>query len=71
MHSTDTIDIGVMVSGETTVEAADGSTTVLRPGDVYIQNGAMHKWHPNPDNPPHMVIILMSAERVPTDAAKS
>jgi uncharacterized cupin superfamily protein len=63
MHRTDTIDIGVIVSGEVTIEAEDGSTVTLGPGDVYVQNGALHRWHPNPDNPAHIVFVLVGAER--------
>jgi hypothetical protein len=63
MHRTDTIDIGIVISGEVTVESEDGTTATLGPGDVYVQNGAMHLWHPNPDNPALMVFVLVGAER--------
>jgi hypothetical protein len=63
MHRTDTIDIGVVVSGEVTVESTDGSTVLLKPGDVYIQNGAMHAWNANPENPALVVFVLVGAER--------
>jgi hypothetical protein len=65
MQRTDSIDIGVVVSGEISIEADDGSTVVLGPGDVYIQHGALHKWHANPDNPAHVVFVLVCAERAP------
>jgi hypothetical protein len=63
MHRTDTIDIGVVVSGEVTVESTDGSKVTLVPGDVYIQNGAMHAWHGNPENPAHIVFVVVGASR--------
>jgi hypothetical protein len=63
MHRTDTIDVGVVVSGEVTTEASDGSTVVLGPGDVYIQNGALHNWHANPENPGHVVFMCLGATR--------
>lgn len=63
MHRTDSIDIGVVVAGQVTVEAEDGSSVALSPGDVYIQNGAMHRWRPNPEDPGHVVFILIGAER--------
>ena len=58
MHRTDTIDIGVVVSGHVRVEAEDGSSVTLRPGDVYVQNGAMHAWHEDPDDPALVVFVL-------------
>jgi hypothetical protein len=63
MHRSDTIDIGVVVAGEVITEADDGSTVVLRPGDVYIQNGGIHNWRWNPDNPGHIVFVAIGAER--------
>jgi hypothetical protein len=63
MHRTDTIDIGVVVSGQVKVEAEDGTSVILGPGDVYIQNGAMHAWHEDPDNPALVVFVLVGAPR--------
>jgi hypothetical protein len=63
MHRSDSIDIGVIVSGEVITEAEDGTRVVLGPGDVYVQNGAMHNWHSNPDNPAHVVFVVLGAER--------
>lgn len=63
MHRTDSFDFGVVVSGEVTVEAADGKSVVLRAGDVYIQNGSIHSWISNPDNPAHVVFISLGANR--------
>jgi uncharacterized cupin superfamily protein len=64
MHRTDSFDIAVVVSGEITTIADDGSRVVLGPGDVYTQNGALHSWESDPDNPAHVVFILLGAERV-------
>jgi hypothetical protein len=63
MHRTNSIDIGVVVSGQVTVEAEDGTKVLLRPGDVYVQNGAWHNWHPDPDEPAHVVFIGVGATR--------
>jgi hypothetical protein len=63
IHQTDTIDIGVVISGEVVVEAEDGSTVTLRQGDVYVQNGAPHAWRPVPENPALVVIIILPAVR--------
>ena len=39
MHTTDTIDFEVVLSGEVVLELDDGAETVLRPGDTVVQNG--------------------------------
>ncbi len=61
MHRTDSIEIGVVVSGAVTVECADGASVLLQAGDVYVQNSAMHGWRPDADA--HVVFISFSAER--------
>jgi mannose-6-phosphate isomerase-like protein (cupin superfamily) len=44
MHTTDSIDYVLVVSGEVTLELDDGERTVLRAGDVVVQNGTRHAW---------------------------
>jgi mannose-6-phosphate isomerase-like protein (cupin superfamily) len=64
MHSTDSVDIGIVISGEVCIEQDDGEHT-LRPGDFYIQNGAAHAWRNRTDEPCTMALVLMSARRRP------
>jgi hypothetical protein len=63
MHRTESIDIGVVVSGEIVVEAEDGAIVTLRPGDVYVQNGAMHNWHTAGTPGAHVVFVAVGARR--------
>jgi hypothetical protein len=44
MHETDTVDMGLVVSGEIVLCLPDGSETVLRQGDTLVQNGTRHRW---------------------------
>ena len=44
MHTTDTIDYGVVVRGEMTLELDDGKIMSLRQGDCIVQNGTRHRW---------------------------
>ena len=44
MHRTDSVDVVIVLSGEIGLEAEDGTEVTLRPGDVVVQNGAMHAW---------------------------
>jgi hypothetical protein len=63
MHRTDSVDFGIVISGELTSRLQGGGEQVLRPGDIYIQNGAMHLWRNDADEPAVFVVISLPAER--------
>jgi len=44
MHRTNSIDYGIVLSGEVELELDDGVTTLLGPGDVVVQRGTIHLW---------------------------
>ncbi|WP_235498292.1 cupin domain-containing protein [Frankia sp. R43] len=44
MHATDTVDLGIVVSGELALELDNAARTVLRAGDTFVQNGTRHRW---------------------------
>lgn len=44
MHTTDTIDFEVVLSGQVVLELDDGAERLLRPGDTVVQNGTRHRW---------------------------
>ena len=44
MHTSDTIDYGIVVRGEITLELDDGQKVHLRQGDCVVQNGTRHRW---------------------------
>jgi hypothetical protein len=62
-HSSDTIDIGILVRGEVATIATDGTRQILRPGDVYIQNGAPHTWENLAPEPSLIVFVVVPAHR--------
>jgi hypothetical protein len=64
-HVSDTVDVGLVVSGEMGLELEDGVITTLRPGDVVIQNGTNHAWHPSPALGCEIVWVLVGATRDP------
>jgi hypothetical protein len=64
-HVSDTIDVGVIVSGEMGLELEDGVITTLRPGDIVIQNGTNHAWHPSREQGCEIVWVLVGATRDP------
>lgn len=58
MHRTDTIDYALILEGELTL-VTDGGETLLRPGDVVVQQSANHGWINRTDSPVRMVVVLI------------
>jgi mannose-6-phosphate isomerase-like protein (cupin superfamily) len=63
MHTTDTVDLDLVLSGEMDLELDDGAEVHLRPGDCVIQNGTRHAWHNRTSEPCRMLSILVGAQR--------
>lgn len=61
MHTTDTVDYGVVLDGEVWLELDDGETVHLRRHDVVVQNGARHAWRNKGDRPVTMAFVLVGA----------
>jgi mannose-6-phosphate isomerase-like protein (cupin superfamily) len=64
MHTTDTIDYVMVVSGEITLELDDGEQTLLRAGDVVVQNGTRHAWRNHGAEACTIVGVAIGADRV-------
>jgi mannose-6-phosphate isomerase-like protein (cupin superfamily) len=62
MHTTATIDYGVVLSGQATLELDDGAKVALNVGDTYIQNGTRHRWSNTGDAPAVLAIALIGAD---------
>jgi len=63
MHTTDTIDFEVVLSGEVICELDDGAEVTLKQGDTFVQNGTRHRWR-NPGNDPAVLFVaLLGADR--------
>lgn len=45
MHTTNSVDYGILIEGKMTLEVDDGESVDLDPGDIVIQNGTRHAWH--------------------------
>lgn len=63
MHTTDTIDFEVVLSGEVALELDDGAERTLRPGDTVVQNGTRHRWSNRGSEPAVVAVILIGAHR--------
>ena len=61
MHRTDTIDYGLVLSGELYAILESGET-LLRAGDVIVQRGTNHAWQNRSDAPARIAFINMSGQ---------
>jgi quercetin dioxygenase-like cupin family protein len=59
MHRTETVDVGVVLEGETWLLLDDGSETRVRAGDAVVQRGTNHAWANRSDSPVRMVFVLI------------
>jgi quercetin dioxygenase-like cupin family protein len=63
MHTTDTIDLAYIISGEVWLELDDGKEVQLKPGDILIQNGTHHAWHNRGAEPCVSVSCMIGVQR--------
>ena len=63
MHGTDSIDYGIVLSGEILLELDDGATVHLEPGDCVVQQGTRHAWRNHTSQPCTMAFVLVGARR--------
>jgi len=59
MHRTETVDVGVVLEGETWLLLDDGSETLVGPGDAVVQRGTNHAWANRTDRPVRMLFVLI------------
>ena len=61
MHTTDSIDFGIIMSGKIVLELDDGAQEELTAGDVFVQNGTRHAWRVTEHC--RMAVVLVGVER--------
>jgi mannose-6-phosphate isomerase-like protein (cupin superfamily) len=64
MHRTQSVDYGVVISGEMTL-VLDKGETLLRAGDVVVQRGTNHAWANRSGKPCRMLFILVDGRYDP------
>ncbi len=69
MHRTNSLDYGLVLSGELSLELDDGAVTDLHPGDVVVQRGTIHAWINRGTVTARMAFILLDANP-PTDEGR-
>ena len=63
LHTTASIDLIYILSGEVWLELDDGNEVHLRAGDTVVQNGVRHAWRNHSDGPCSLVAVLVGARR--------
>src|SRR3954452_10041346 len=59
MHRTETVDVGVVLEGETWLLLDDGSETRVGAGDAVVQRGTNHAWANRSDAPVRMLFVMI------------
>lgn len=63
MHTTDTVDYGVVLEGEIWLELDDGRMQHLRKHDMVVQNGTRHAWRNKSEQSALMAFVMIGARR--------
>jgi hypothetical protein len=63
MHTSDSVDYGVVIRGEIILELDDGKTVHPRQGDCVVQNGTCHRWRNALSEPALMAFVLIGGKR--------
>ncbi|ADZ92322.1 cupin domain-containing protein [Marinomonas mediterranea] len=66
MHRTNSLDYGVVISGELELVLDDGVNTRLYPGDIVVQRGTIHQWR-NPSDVTTCRIVFVLTEAFPVN----
>jgi naringenin degradation protein FdeH len=61
MHRTESLDVGIVLEGETWLLLDDGSETRVGVGDAVVQRGTNHAWANRSDRPVRMVFAMIDA----------
>ena len=63
MHTTDSVDFGIVLDGEIHLELDNGEERRLEKGDCVVQNGTRHAWRNRSGQPTTMAFVLLGAKR--------
>ncbi len=64
LHRTQSLDYGIVLSGEIDLELDDGHITHLDAGDVVVQRGTIHAWINRGRSTARMAFVLLDAKAV-------
>lgn len=63
MHTTQSVDYGIVLEGDLWLEVDDGKEVHLKPHDVVVQNGTRHAWRNKGDKPVKVAFVLIGAKK--------
>lgn len=63
MHTTDTVDVVLIVSGQATLDLGDGRHVTLERGDCVVQQGTRHAWRNLTSHPCTIASTIFGARR--------
>ncbi len=61
MHTTATIDYGIILEGEMWLELDNGQSRLVKTGDIVIQNGTRHAWRNKSEQIARAVFVMIGA----------
>lgn len=61
-HTSNTIDVDIMISGRLELALPNVDPVVLGPGDAVVQRGTHHKWTPVGDEPVRYVAVMIALQ---------
>ena len=61
MHTTATIDYGIILDGELWLELDNGQSRLVKAGDVVIQNGTRHAWRNKSERIARALFVMIGA----------
>ncbi|WP_345417480.1 cupin domain-containing protein [Pseudonocardia xishanensis] len=64
-HSTESVDVNVVLSGEVVLELDEGEVT-LRAGDLVVVNGSRHAWQNRSSEPVRVLSTIVGGTRTPS-----
>lgn len=65
MHRTNSIDYGIILSGEVELELDDGAICLCRTGDVIVQRGTIHLWRNRSETEICRIVFVLTEAQGP------
>ncbi|WP_405064474.1 cupin domain-containing protein [Kribbella sp. NBC_01505] len=62
-HSTNTLDVGIVLSGRIVLEMEDGTSTELSAGQAFAQQGTPHNWRNLHTEDAVIAVVMMGWDR--------
>jgi hypothetical protein len=63
MHSSDSVDYAIVISGQTLARGGDGTEIMLEAGDCVVRTGVRHTWRNRSASPCQVAFVLIGAVR--------